>query len=220
MNTKSQVLFEAFCRVHSIQCQSVPETTEPRPDYELVIEGRQVLAEIKQFDPNTEEREAMELCARGEQVVFGTKPGKRLRGAIRAANTQLRQLLSGRSIPTLLIVYNNTPCSLHTRPYAVMTAMQGVDVVDLLVPASLNLSPTFGDTRSGPGREMRADVNTSTSAVAVLREIDINDFQLAIYHNRHATSPLEPSLMRFQGVVQFRLSEGASNSVAVQWEEV
>jgi hypothetical protein len=67
---------------------------------------------------------------------------------------------------------------------------------------------------------MRADANTSTSAVAVLRDVDINDFQLAIYHNRHATSQLEPRLMRFPGVVQFRLPEGVTNSVDAQWEEV
>jgi hypothetical protein len=198
----------------------VHETTEPRPDYELVIEGQQILAEIKQFDPNAEEREAMERRARGKQVVLGSKPGERLRRAIRSANTQLRQLLAGRSIPALLVVYNNTPCSLHTRPYAVMTAMQGIDVVDMLVPESLTLSPTFGDTRSGPGQEMRADANTSTSAVAVLRDIDINDFQLAIYHNRYATSQLAPRLMRFPWVVQFRWPEGVTNSAGAQWEEV
>ena len=67
---------------------------------------------------------------------------------------------------------------------------------------------------------MRADVNTSTSAVAVLRDVDINDFQLVIYHNRHAKSQLEPCLMRFPGVAQFRLPEGVTNSVAAQWEEV
>jgi hypothetical protein len=220
MNTKSELLFESFCRIYGIQYQRVHETTEPRPDYELIIEGQQILAEIKQFDPNADEREAMERRARGEQVVWGSKPGERLRRAIRSANTQLRQLLAGRSIPALLVVYNNTPCSLHTRPYAVMTAMQGIDVVDMLVPASLNLSPTFADTRSGPGREIRADANTSTSAVAVLRDVDINEFQLAIYHNRHATSQMAPRLMRFPGVVQFRLPEGVTNSVDAQWEEV
>ncbi len=91
-----------------------------------------------------------------------------------------------------------------------MTAMYGINLVDMLEPASLNLSPTFGGTRFGAGREMRADVNTSTSAVAVLRDIDINDFQLAIYHNRHATSQLEPRLIRFLGVVQ----SGAASGVA------
>jgi hypothetical protein len=217
MNTESELLFESFCRIYSIQFQRVPETTELRPDYELVIEGQQILAEIKQFDPIAEERKAMERRARGEQVALGSKPGERLRRAIHFANTQLKKLLAGRLIPALLVVYNNTPCSLHTRPYAVMTAMQGIDLVDMLEPANLNLSPTFGDTRSGPGWEMRADANTSTSAVAVLRDVDINDFQLAIYHNRHVTSQLEPRLMRFPGVVQFRLPEGVTNSVDAQW---
>jgi hypothetical protein len=101
MNTKSELLFESCCRIYGIQYQRVHETTEPRPDYELIIEGQQILAEIKQFDPNADEREAMERRARGEQVVWGSKPGERLRRAIRSANTQLRQLLAeNHSIPS------------------------------------------------------------------------------------------------------------------------
>ncbi len=87
MNTRSKLLFESFCRIYSLQYQRVHETTEPRPDYELVIEGRQILAEIKQFDPIAEEREAMERRVQGEQVVLGSKPGERLRCAIRSVNT-------------------------------------------------------------------------------------------------------------------------------------
>lgn len=221
MSTKSEQLFESFCRVQGVACRRVSETTTPRPDYVLELEGQEMLAEVKQFDPNEEERSAIERLAKGEHVVFGGKPGERLRRAIRSANTQLRELLAGRSMSTMLVVYNNTPCSLHTKPYAVMTAMQGLDVVDVEVPLDPSESPRFGDTRSGPaGRVMRADANTSTSAVAVLSGHDPNEFRMAVYHNRHAASPLEPRLMRFPGVVHLRLPEGASNSVEAQWEEV
>jgi hypothetical protein len=220
MSTRSEQLFESFCRVHGVACRRVSEATSPRPDYVLELEGQHVLAEVKQFDPNKEERAAIQRRAKGEHVALGGKPGARLRDAIGSANTQLRELLAGRSMSTILVVYNNTPCSLHTQPYAVMTAMQGLDVVDLEVPIDPSESPRFGDTRSGPERKMRVDANTSTSAVAVLTDLDLNEFRLAVYHNRHAASPLEPRVMRFPGVVHLRLPQDASNSVEAQWQAV
>ena len=71
MATKSERLFESFCREHGIVYRRVRETTEARPDYELEIEGQILLVEIKQFDPNKEERAAIERRTRGEQVALG-----------------------------------------------------------------------------------------------------------------------------------------------------
>lgn len=219
MRTKSERLFESFCEVHGLACHRVSTTIKPRPDYELEIGTHPLLVEIKQFDPNKEERAFMAaLAIGGKQVALGGKPGQRLRRAICAANTQLKQLLAGRLMPTMLVVYNNTPCHLHTDPYAVMTAMRGLDVVHVVVPANRSEPPRFGHTRSGPERAMRADANTSTSALAVVSEVDAAEFVLAVYHNRYAAAPLEPGLMRLAGVTHLRLPEGAPNSVNTQWE--
>lgn len=220
MITKSERLFESFCQVHSLACRRVPTTSKPRPDYELEIETQRILVEIKQFDPNREEQAYIaRRVSGGKQTALGGKPGERLRRAICTANSQLKQLLSGRLLPTMLIVYNNTPCLLHTAPYAVMTAMRGLDVVDVEVPSDRSESPRFGHTRSGPERAMRADANTSTSAVAVLSEGDADEFFLAVFHNQYAASPLNPRLMRFPDVVHFRLPKEATNSVNAQWEK-
>jgi hypothetical protein len=219
MMTESERLFESFCEGHGLTCHRVSTTIKPRPDYELEIGTQRLLVEIKQVDPNREERAFMVfLASGGKQVALGGKPGERLRRAICAANTQLKALLAGRLMPTMLVVYNNTPCHLHTQPYAVMTAMRGLDVVPVVVPSNRSELPRFGHTRSGPERAMRADANTSTSALAVLSEVDAGQFVLAVYHNRYAAAPLEPSLMRLPGVTHLRLPEGAPNSVDAQWE--
>jgi len=64
--TESERLFESsFCKAHVVACRRVTETTEPRPDYELEIAGQQVLVEIKQFDPNEEERAGRPHRSRG-----------------------------------------------------------------------------------------------------------------------------------------------------------
>ena len=217
--TESERLFESFCEAHGVWCRRVTEATEPRPDYELEIAGQPVVAEVKQFDPNEEERSAADRIARGEVVVLGATPGGRLRRVIGDANGQLRQLLADRSIPTILVVYNNTECSLHTQPYAVMTAMQGLDVVDVVVPMHPGEPLRWDAVRSGSGRAMRPDANTSTSAVAVLVVFNPKEFGLTVYHNRFAACPLDPNLMRFPGVRHFRLPI-ATNSVDRAWDEV
>ena len=88
-------------------------------------------------------------------------PGQKVRRAIGEANHQFRALLVGRSPPTLVVLYNNTG-SLHTEPYSVMTAMQGLDVIDIAVPAKPGQSLQWGAVRSGKGRAMREHANTPT----------------------------------------------------------
>jgi hypothetical protein len=219
MRTKSERLFESFCEVHGLTCHRVSTTIKPRPDYELEIGTHRLLVEVKQFDPNKEEQAFMAFLANGgKQVALGGKPGERLRRAIRAANTQFKELLAGRLMPTMLVVYNNTPTPSHTAPYAVMTAMRGLDVVPVIVPSNRSESPRFCHTRSGPEQAMRADANTSTSALAVLSEVNATEFALVVYHNRHAAAELDPSLMRLPGVSHLRLPKGAPNSIDAQWE--
>lgn len=220
--TKSEQLFEAFCRGHGIVYRRVPVSAARTPDYELELAGgAQLLAEVKQFDPNRQERAALARQAKGETVAFSSTPGERLRHAIKDADGQLRELLAGRTLPTLLVVYNNTPCRLHTQPYAVMTAMQGLDVIDVEVPEDRSARLRFRPPRSGPRRAMRADANTSVSAVTVLEE-DVHDaLLLSAYLNRYAATPLPPHLLDLPGVHQFRLPAlTTTNSLDARWEPV
>lgn len=213
-------LFEAFCREHGIMFSPVPEALDRRPDYELKIDGHLILAEVKQLDPNKEELAAIKRQARGEQVILSSEPGGRLRGAIHSANKQFKALLKVRPvpIPTILVVYNNTPCALHTEAYAVMTAMRGLDVVDVEVPVDRGERPRFVGSGPGPKRGMQPTKNRSTSTIGVLTDVD--SIHLDVYHNEHAVSKLVPSLLRFPGVKQFRLPEGSLSSFETQWREV
>ena len=133
--TESEELFCRFCksqgwRVERIDEHSVPQGSKV-PDFHLLVgDGAGIVVEVKQFDPNPEEREAAQGKGSG---VLGGKPGQRLREVIPKANNQLKAL--GRSEPGMLVVYNRTPCALHDDPYAVLTAMRGLDVIEYHVPA-------------------------------------------------------------------------------------
>ena len=217
MQTKSEQLFEAFCEQIAVEWKRIPESNERRPDYEIYANGTRIIAEIKQIDPNEEEKGLEQRQHKGDVIVFGATPGERLRRALRAANPQLKQLSCGK-LPALLIVYNNSPCSLHTDPYSVMTAMRGLDVIPVSVPKDKSASPTFGDPLSGRERGMRPDANTTVSAIAVLRAVSPEYYHLDIYHNQFAKTPLDGGLLRHPSIRHFSIPPDTSNSLS-GWEE-
>ena len=217
---KSVVLFEEFCELHRLNFIPLPETDQKTPDYMLSISGEGILVELKELEPNEKEKDFLKLREQGKIKTIGCKPGKRLRDKIRAANKQLKQGQSGNPIPTLLVVFNNTPCRFHTDPYSVMTAMQGMDTIEIEVPQNKSESLKWGETRSGKEKAMRADANTSISAIGILRVVNSDYVHLDVYHNRYSTCTLDPSLLATPGIFHFRLSKGAKNSIDNTWEEV
>lgn len=216
--TTSEDLFEDLCRRTGIPCHRVAEEVDARrPDYEVELAGQRVVTEVKQFDPNEEEAESMRRIEAGRIGGTTITPGDRIRKAINRAAPQLKALSKG-ECPAMLVVYNNSGAKNHTDPYSVATAMQGLDVVPVLVPVDPSISPQFQDTHSGPGKKMTENANTTISAIGVLRTDFDDEPLLCIYHNRHARHPIEPGWVRHPRIHQFRLPDGEESSLG-GWEE-
>jgi hypothetical protein len=211
--TISEDLFEQWCHSVGVPCHRVEEEQDARrPDYVVELIGQRVVTEVKQFDPNDEEAESNRRVATGGIGGTGTTPGDRIRKAIHRAAPQLKALSSGK-YPALLVVYNNGASRLHTDPYAVATAMQGLDEVPVLVPEDPLISPKFKEARSGRGKKMTPSANTTISAIGVL----VHDFDdrthLCIYHNCHALHPIVPEWLRHPLVHHYRLPDSAASSL-------
>ncbi len=194
MKTKSEMLFEDFCASNGLTCERIPVSAAKgvqRPDYKVCgPAGVPIVVEVKQFNPNREEASIIERRARGEVVVSGGTPGKRLREAIHKADPQLRALTGGR-LPGVLLVYNNVPeHTYHTKPYAVLTAMRGLDVVPVVNFPDPARRPVFLETRPGPGKKLTASDNTHVSAIAILKPASEEGMLLDVFHNRHARMQL------------------------------
>ena len=230
--TESEELFRRLCksqgwRVERIDQHSVAEGSKV-PDFRLQLgDGVGIVVEVKQFDPNSEEQEAAQGRGSG---VLGGKPGHRLRQVIPKANNQLKAL--GQSDPGMVVVYNRTQCSLHDNPYAVLTAMRGLDV--LRVPVGPSAGPgslvRFGLYQQGPGAKLNPERNTSVSCIAVLREFFDGvaipfgfsgpespdtagdpEYALAVYHNPSAKHPLDPGRLVGSRVTHYRMKEDQSS---------
>jgi len=220
--TESEKIFEAFCNLNQITCEEiVASSIQQSPDYKIQLLGQDIIVEIKQFDPNDEEKETIRKRQQGESLAFGTIPGDRIRGAIHTSNKQFKRRFDGKT-PSLLVVYDNVmpPSTSHTRGYCVMVAMKGFDKVEVLLSKDPKKTPIFGETVSGSNREMRLDANTTISAIAVLLLHGDDSIGLNVYHNQFAKIPVDPALLRINNVRQFKLPENSQNSLDKSWEEL
>ena len=204
--TESERLFWRFCEGMGWPIERLRETGNgvSTPDFRISLaNGSPMIVEVKQFDPNSDERAAMSSLEKGDVATYDTEPGKRLRKAIGKANKQIRAWGAG-SLPGMLVVFDTTGCWLHTDRYAVLTAMRGLDVGILVRKSSPEPGYELGGLRPGPKKGMTDEMNTSTSAVAVLEEAT-GGLTLDIYHNPSARRPLNPYLLVGDGVRHWRM---------------
>lgn len=206
--TASELLFEELCMGCGIEFKRVAAASsdgERRPDFTIVLAGRTVVVEIKQFDPNDEEVRAHDALMQSEVVVISPTPGGRVRKAIHSAAPQLRSVSRG-DLPAILIVYNNVLNNrLHVDPYDISTAMYGVDVVPVSVPSNPSVPPVFHSVRSGGKRKMTENANTTISAVGVLARDNEGQPMLEVYHNRFAQHPISPEWARQTRISHWRV---------------
>ena len=204
----SELLFEDYCKRVEIDCKPIEgEDDAKTPDYELVIDGRKIIAEVKEFTRNRKERESYRLLEeRSYGNVLHEKPGARVRKKIVDSSPQIKAKTEGR-YPGMLVLYDNGQIAGHLAPYHIMTAMYGLEVMDVYVPKDPSIRPYWSGTRFGPNRKMTEAANTSISAIGALVVVTVPDLilKLHIYHNAFAAVPVDPILLTCRGIVQYQI---------------
>ena len=203
----SELLFEDYCTRAGIEWKRVEEEQGAKtPDYALAIDGRTIIAEVKEITRNKEEEESYRLMKeRGYGEALGGKPGARVRKKIMDSSPQIRARTAG-CHPGILVLYNDGHVAGHLDRYHIMTAMYGLEVVNVAVPRDPSIAPYRTGTRFGPGKKMTRDANTSISAVGAL-VVTAPDriIELHVYHNRFAAVPIESELLARRGIRQCRI---------------
>ena len=202
----SEQLFEDYCTRAGIEWRRIAEEHGKTPDYELAVDGRTIIAEVKEITKNKEERESDRLLKeRGYGTVLGGEPGARVRKKIMDSSPQIKARTVGRH-PGLLVLYDNGRIAGHLDPYHIMTAMHGLEVVNFAVPRDPSVRPYATGTRFGPNKKMTRDANTSISAIGAL-VVTAPDriVELHVYHNPFAIAPIEPVLLARRGILQRRI---------------
>jgi hypothetical protein len=217
--TTSETLLEQFCTQHGVRWERIATEAAngvKTPDYAIFPEETKVIAEVKEIQENAAERQQREQLEEvGWSAGGNGKVGDRARDIIGTAAKQLKRMAKGKC-PAMIVIYN--PSFLlrhHTEPHAIKAAMYGFDTIILgLAPIHMRKKPRLVDRKSGSGRKMGSQFNTTISAVAVF-----DGDGLTIYHNVFAAIPLKTELFSGIAVWQFRLGEKQPGEFDT-WQEV
>jgi len=92
--TLSEQLFQQACDATGIRYRRLRVAKAAgyqRPDYKVNIPGCGAIVELKQIEPNAEDRRRIAEVAAGRTVVGSRSPGGRLRKAIQSGSAQLQR---------------------------------------------------------------------------------------------------------------------------------
>lgn len=211
--TKSEKLFERFCEENSIRHRRILETSVKTPDYEFFPGGTRVVVEVKQVEPNDEDRKFDAAMDAGQHPVGGYTPGQRTRKVIESAGPQLKA--SAGDSPGLIVAFNmvDRMRGIYLGQHDVLTGMYGFETVNISVPKDTAKKPRLESVTFGGKRKVTPVHNTTLSAFAVI--YDVEPAALIVYHNRFAKNPLNPNLLRLPTVRHYKPADQGD----LEWKE-
>ena len=162
----------------------------------ICIIGNEIIAEIKQIDMNPEEKQEYDKFKEGGLAAGSNTIGKRVGKKITDANQQLSKLTRGK-LPSICIMYDNTPLGYHTDPNNIRFGMYGLPAAIIAKSTDRSFKSSILDWKFGKNRKMTRNANTNTSVVAAMfREIDDPEHPpyLVAYHNVYAKIELKSEI--------------------------
>lgn len=224
--TESEFLFKEYCLQENISFERIVEGKEKSPDFWVDLKGSKIIVEVKQMNPNAEEKKVLDAPPdelSGEDVDHWGIPGGRIRKKITRSLPQLKALAKN-LCPALLVIFNNIKYfGIEMWPeltdgYAVKVAMYGIESVLI----SSEVAPEGGAKIilkwHGHRRRLTVEHNTTLSGIAILEKY--NDIvSLQVYHNYYAANPLSVESLASLGIPQFVL-ESEPIGCFPDWKEI
>jgi hypothetical protein len=198
--TISERHFERFCERRRIPVRRLPEGQGRTPDYEIFVDGAEILAEVKQIEPNAGDRDILNEVTNGRAASYWVNMS-RARQSILDGVRQLRGYAKeGRS--GIVVLYELVPLLGYLDADSIAQCLYGPERVHVAVPEDPAREPWVLGGSHGGGRVATEDHNTTLSAVAVLRMSGETE-EVSIFHNVFAAVPVDPDRFRFDGVRHF-----------------
>ena len=214
MKTKSEKLFESFCNNNRIEAKKISETNENTPDYEVKIDSKLVICEIKQLDVKKEESRERDKVLQGHAIVY--YPLNRTSNKLLDISRQVKEYAK-KQIPTIVVLYNNVPLLEYLNHDEIFEAMFGseTNVVTFKNDEILNIS----QPSHGGNRRFTQTHNTSVSALAVLENKNDGILLMRVYHNPFAQVPLNPEICKSLPIKQYIYKKNAVNNFG-SWQQI
>ena len=217
MKTKSEELFEAFCKNNGIAAKKIPKTNTSTPDYEVIINSKLVICEIKQLDPTKEDLRENESVIKYRRTIM-YHPLKRTSKKLLDVSRQVKDY-ADRQIPTIVVLYNNVPLHEYLSHDDILEAMFGPEsnVVTFNKDGEmLNMSSSC----HGGNRRFTHAHNTSVSAVAVLKNPQDGNLHMRLYHNnQNPKVKLDLEICKSLPINQYIYKKNVANNFG-SWQQI
>ncbi len=191
MCTISEKYFIELCREKSVVCKKIPETDERMPDYRVLIGSMELITEVKQLDPTSEDKERAKTWDTPESC-GASDATRRVRKKLDHAYPQVERLALNKC-PTMIVIYNNAGEWNLLNGFAVGSAMFGTYgfVFEQRPHGSIEVS------RQGHLGKRRVTEGSyrALSAVGILTCTGSRVLELTCYHNPFARVSAEPRTM-------------------------
>jgi len=198
--TASEQYFERFCERRGIPISRLPEGTVKTPDYQIVVDGIEIVVEVKQIEPKDEDRGVLSDVVEGKAASYWVDMS-RPRQSIHDGVKQLRAYAKGKR-PGVVVLYELAGLLGYLEADCIAQCLYGPERVHIAVPDDPGREPWVLGGSYGGRRVATEHHNTTLSAVAVLRTNRETD-TLSVFHNAFAAFPIEPDRFRFDGVRHF-----------------
>lgn len=209
--TVSEILFSEYCRLRGVHCAKIAESTggARTPDFEVTTTYGPAIFEIKQIEPNEDDRNRDEQLQRGEITVRNRgRPGRRLLNIIDRAKGQLKGY-SANGIPCVLGLYDTTGywyLDVHQIEAAMFGELAAVISPDKPVLWTHGGSRKFTETRK-----------RYISALAVINvNAESGEPYLVYYHNPFARTPFVHDAIPGEHDIHL-FKQGHPDDVAYEW---
>ena len=188
VKTVSETLFEKHCKLRSVTIGKIAEGEEKTPDYWVQIRRRPIVAEVKQIDPNENDRLKDQISSCSESGM-GLAPAKRVRQKLAEAYLQIRAH-ARRGVAAVVVIYNNAGLMNFVDEFTVTKAMFGSPQIYL----ALNTEGFFACSGEGfgPGQKLTRNSCRGISAVCVLQTGGVRETHMSVFHNPFAANPIDP----------------------------
>ena len=206
--TESENLFERYCRERKIEIRRLEECSVETPDYEIQIGPLIAAVEIKQLEPNAEDKKVIDQLRQGRPVAHWEnmeRPRNSLHDAVDQLRTYSQRTLQ--PMPGIVVLFDTLGGLLgYLDSDNIAQCMYGPKCFHFGVVAS-DSEPSqdgleFLGASLGGRRIVTEQHNTTLSAVAVLKR-SAEQLSLTVFHNKYAALPIAPSDFRVPDVTHF-----------------
>ena len=197
--TISERLFEKLCSDRHVGCKRIPESVEKTADYEVSLGTLKLITEVKQLDPNKDDKKIEEIWGTPKSPV-AVAPSNRVQGLIADAYPQIKSSSEERK-PTMIVVYNNSGDWNWIDAFTVSKAMFGSFGIKFGLRSGQNIVVT-GQRYLG-NRKVTKSTFRALSVVGAMKQKGSNDIHLDCYHNPFARIPISPESLSPLADAQF-----------------